>query len=202
MQRELDTRPTPSEAIRIAAELLEQFPNCKAEDGFIGTLAKILAAQPRSVAMLIVDPLRGLAYREQFLSIASAAEWCEKQSVPMYQQLSRARRVNQQMVDHNDWRAPKPQSLLDAGKAWLERKDCTSKLLTGNDDREVQMREARSSEALAEVYARRNSEIIKDWESVGQKTPTIGGVPVSAELVRLVREQEARDSRLTEESGA
>jgi hypothetical protein len=114
-----------SEATTLAADILSQFPNMRtAADGFTGSLAAVLADYPRQVAIKCANPRHGIARETQFLSIAAVVAWCERQTEPMRQDVSREQRVKAQLEARDEWDAQTIAEHLKAnGKAWLDRTD-------------------------------------------------------------------------------
>jgi hypothetical protein len=70
----------PSRALERARDLIKQWPHARPpdEDGWITSLAAVLAQFPPAVVDECCDPRRGLAREREFPpTVACVVEWCE-----------------------------------------------------------------------------------------------------------------------------
>mgnify|MGYP001588912028 CR=1 FL=1 len=72
-----------SESLSTAADLLAQFPHCKAEDGFTRSMAELFNQYPASIVREITHMRNGLAVGAEFLSLAAMAKWLDQHTEPL-----------------------------------------------------------------------------------------------------------------------
>lgn len=179
----LAQRLSPSQAIDLVSRLLQHFPNCKAEDGFIRALAEMFAGYPKPVALEIVGP-RGLAMSEQFLSLASAKQWLDNRCAPLWEEAERSKRVQEQTAAARDWNAPRMQSLLIKTRRWLDRDDEVAKALAEEHEKSERERRARANTAVLEAGRQK---LLDEYEAEGVEPFFTGAdksMPVSLSLLK------------------
>lgn len=138
-----------SEATKLAGDLLNQFPNTKASDGFIGALASVLGQYPKQCAIACANPLRGIARDAEFLSITAVVGWLEKQTEPLRRDLDRDMRLQRQFAEREAWQAKTPSERLKVlGAAWLDRSDPIAAKMVAKDAAE---RESRRDAAKGQI---------------------------------------------------
>lgn len=124
----------------------------------------------------------GIARSVEFLSLAAISKWCESQSAKVYDLAASEQRIEAQITARLEWKnAPKPQSLIQKTSAWLNRTDPVAQAMS-EPDRSVSDEERKL--ASEKSLSRRVSEIYREW---GGEAPTIGGYPVSKELVATLK---------------
>lgn len=155
-----------SEAIDAVRKLIRAYPNggANAGDGYIGTLAAVLGEYPRQVAMRCADPIRGVSRETKFLpTVADLVAWCERETAPLRQQVSREDRVEQQLLARDD-NPEHSESLRAKAKAWLDRSDPTAKMLTaGGDAANLERRAA----TAAQIEQANRSVFVRECEREG-----------------------------------
>lgn len=83
-------RPTTSaEAAKMAKRLTGSYANLRPHDpdGFIASIAAVLAQYPARLVEECCDPRIGIARKVEFLSVKSLAEWCDAK-LAFYQSLA------------------------------------------------------------------------------------------------------------------
>lgn len=131
----LSERLLPSEAMAIAADLLECFPNCKAEDGFVRALAEgLFMHYPPSVVGVISDAFVGLPAFSSFLSIEAAKKWLDTSVRPIHEEAERDRIAAEQSKQLPWIDEPPSKSGLEKARTWLRRIDPRAKELNGISD--------------------------------------------------------------------
>jgi len=120
LQEEYDDRLLPDEALDEAGKLLAQFPNCKAEDGFIRGLAEVLGLYPRKIALGASVAQSGIASEHQFLSIEAVTAWCNAKTASLRYAVDWNRRAFMPRITDD---APPSQALHLKTRAWLDRDD-------------------------------------------------------------------------------
>jgi hypothetical protein len=149
LRRVLDDRLMLSEATKLAGDLLNQFPNTKASDGFIGALASILGQYPKQCAIACANPLRGISRDVEFLSITAVVGWLEKQTEPLRRDVEWEIRVARQIAEREEWQAKTPSERLKIlGQSWLDRTDPIAAELVARD---AANREARRDAAKSQI---------------------------------------------------
>ncbi len=134
LQKALDDHFLLSEATKLVGDLLAQFGNSKnLPNGFIGAAASVMTQYPRQVVLKCVDPLCGICREINFITISDLVAWCEKHTEPLRIQVSREKRIHQQLDAREAWQNEKPtERLKEMGKAWLNRSDLIAKELSQN----------------------------------------------------------------------
>lgn len=79
-ERAAQERLPLSQSMDIASDLLAQFPNCKAEDGFLHSMAQLFNRYPASIVAQITNMETGLATKAEFLSVAAITKWLADES--------------------------------------------------------------------------------------------------------------------------
>lgn len=79
IERTCSERMTMPEAIEAVGRMIRGYPNAKPPDSYLGTIAALLCAYPRRIALDVADPIRGVARKCKFLpTVADIVAWCEK----------------------------------------------------------------------------------------------------------------------------
>lgn len=183
VQRALDDRVTFSEAAQIAASIVDQFPSTKnSADGFLGGIAQVISQYPRQVVLKCADPVRGYARDHEFLAISNLIGWCEKLTEPMRVDVSREKRIEEQLKAREEWEDSKPTPRLkEMGKSWLNRTDPIARELTGhNNAAEHQQKQA----MLDQIQAANQKVFMREHQKAGTN-PALG---VSASLLKIIGE--------------
>jgi hypothetical protein len=168
LKKALDDRMTHSEAMKVAAKLLELFPSAKNDisDGFIGGIAAILSDYPRQTALKSIHPKNGLAGEAVFISIAGLVAWCERQTEPLRQHVDRELRVERQIQEVNEWRGKtSSERLKEKGQAWLDRTDPIAQQISGENGKGKLAKDAR--DRIINEYGREKFEGVP-YASVNQ----------------------------------
>jgi hypothetical protein len=190
LRRALNDRVTFSEALQAAGRIVKAYPNGgkDAGEGYIGALAATLAAYPRVTATQCASPVFGVVRVASFLpTVAEIVKWCEKAVEPLYRQADREDRVTAQI----DARAM-PIDAVTRERVAAGFKSLGEALQRGLKPSPAEL-EARAEKATNK-RARHLRDVVAEWEAAGEPAPTIGGVPISRELLdQLRREREAQD---------
>jgi hypothetical protein len=81
----------------------------QADDGYIATIANILARYPKSVALKCAHPIDGVARHTKFLPTPSdVIDWCEAEARPLREAVDREQRIQCQLDVRDEWNAPRP----------------------------------------------------------------------------------------------
>lgn len=184
LQRALDDRLLFSEATDLAANLLEQFPNSKNfGDGFIGSIASIFTQYPRQVVTKCADPLRGIASKREFLTIAGLVAWLEEETEPLRSSLARELRIAEQFRALDEWKNQEISPQLKAkAEAWLNRTDPLAQQLTSQNNA---AEHERAQNTLDQIQAANQKVFMRECEKTGVD-PSKG---VSPSLLKILREQ-------------
>jgi hypothetical protein len=171
-----------SEAIEAVGNMLKGYAySNKTESGYIGAIAAMLCWYPRQVAMKCADPIRGLARTCKFLPTpADIVAWCEKEAGPLYQAAERERRASEQIASRERpiQADPEMRARIVAGLAEL-----SEQLKRGLQP--TQREQSAKTDADKARTARRIAQITAEWGD--QEVPTLGGTPVSRELVATMQ---------------
>lgn len=109
-----------SAALDIAADLLAQFPNCKAEDGFLQSMAQLFNEYPASLVSQITSMRIGLATKSEFLSLAAMSKWLSEKSETLIWAADWDRRATKQIEDRT--MQITPPSALRKMQDWTDRR--------------------------------------------------------------------------------
>jgi hypothetical protein len=187
-QRALVDRLTPSAAIEVVSRLIGLFPNGgkDAGDDYIGGLAQILANYPRSVAARAADPINGVARDTDFLPTpAVLIAWCERQTAPLHEDWIAAKRISETVIEPE----PEPkatEAIVSAARAWLKREDPKAQKLTGKSVDVELVKDEAKRESNREALERRKAETVAEYERAGLQPLSIGKIPISIELARIM----------------
>lgn len=188
LQRALLDRLLLSEAIDIVGRTLDLFPNGRTNAGksYIGGLAAVLMEYPRQVAMRAASPVHGVARDTTFLPTpAVLIAWCERETAPMQREWQSAKRVDEQ-VQERERDAVTSYVMQGVAKAWLTRADPKGQQLTGGGEKIAGERALARQQANHEALAARKAETVAEYEAAGLKPVTIGRIPISIELARIM----------------
>lgn len=188
LQRALLDRLLLSEAIDIVGRTLDLFPNGRTQAGksYIGGLAAVLMEYPRQVAMRAAGPVHGVARDTTFLpTVAVLIAWCERETAPMNREYQSAKRAAEQ-IEHRERDAVVSHVMQNVAKAWLTRADPRAQQLTGEGGIIAQERAVGRQEANREAMSQRRAETVAEYEKAGLTPVTIGRIPISIELARIM----------------
>ena len=193
---ESENRLLPDEALDIVGHLYEQFPNCKAEDGFTQLLAKVLLRFPRRVSESIINSVDGLALHHQFLNVANAAAWLETKAAALYKDADRELWIERQQNQPAWLTAPATPSVLDKADKWLKRIDPRVRELGGNCDERIAAEREDAKQKSEEHIARETKSRLAEYAAAGvdpvyaDKNRTLLSLPLLLSLGWSIREGE------------
>jgi hypothetical protein len=172
------------EGIEAAGRIVDAYPNGgrDAGKGYLGALAATLVSYPRQTATACADRVHGITRTCKFLpTVADVVAWCERKTEPLWEMAERERRIAEQLAERD---APPPDPVMVDRIAQGFRE-------LGETLRRGTMPSARQISAKAEKdkanNAKRLAEVYAEWGD--QEAPTIGGIPVSRELVDTMRRE-------------
>ena len=186
----------PDEALDIVSDLYEQFPNCKAEDGFTQLLAKVLLRFPRRVSESIINSVDGLALQQQFLNVANAAAWLEAKAAPLYKDADRELWIERQQNQPAWLTAQATPSVLDKADKWLKRVDPKVRELGGNSDERITAEHEDAKQKSEEHIARETKSRLAEYAAAGvdpvyaDKSGLLLSLPLLLSLGWSIREGE------------
>ena len=165
-------RMTISEAIEAINAIVNCYPNGGkgADDGYIGALASVLVDYPLSISLKAADPRRGVAAASKFLpTVYELIQWLDAESASG-------------TPPPRAYPLLEPLEPMDRG-GHLTYDELKSKYGDGQGGWGIAIptKPARA-ETVAET-SRRLDAVRAEW--VGEP-PTLGGIPVSVELARLM----------------
>lgn len=145
-----------SQSLDIASDLLAQFPHCKAEDGFLRSMAELFNQYPAGVVTQITNMKTGIATHAEFLSLAAMTAWLDQQSEGIYKAADWDRRAQRQ-IENRD-KPLESQPLLRKMQDWTAKRQGEiaeeDKKLRAIQDKRSKEFMAESNEARAAEYHR------------------------------------------------
>jgi hypothetical protein len=168
---------TLSEALAAATRIVECYPNpgVKISSSYLGAIAAALQSYPRQVALKCPAEIVGMC--EYLPSVAHIIKYCEGKTTPLYVHHERERRIDKQLADHN--RPPDDA----AARARVIKGFAELKELLGGSIQRMPI----PPNPQETIKAREKAEklVAEDWGE--ESAPTIGGIPVSRELVESMK---------------
>jgi hypothetical protein len=187
LRRELDARLLPSEALEVVGAMLDLYPNGRANTakGHIGGLAKVLCEYPMQVARLASHPVHGVARETKYIPVpADLIAWCDRESAPLQKRYQAAERAAEQIEQRDD--APTPAAIVSAARAWLRREDPKAQKLSGAGGDAERLKAEKALVSNREALKQRNAETVAEYEAAGLVPLSIGRIPISIELARML----------------
>lgn len=85
----LAQRTTSTQALRLAKDLVGNFPNLRPDNParFIESVERVLEQYPLGVAQECADPIAGISSKVEFLSLKAIMDWCERR-LELYKSLA------------------------------------------------------------------------------------------------------------------
>jgi hypothetical protein len=170
-------RLTLSEGIDAVNRIVACYPNGGRDsgDGYIGAISAVLCGYPKMIALRCADLRVGIARSSKFLpAMAEIVAWCEREMDPIRWSLAWDERVEKGREVQQPQESPEQRArVIEKMDQFLE--DIKSSLRPSPAARAAH--EARSRAAME----KRKAEVAAEWGR--EPVPTIGGVPVSKELV-------------------
>lgn len=105
LQKMLDQRMSLSEALDATGRIVGCYPHTgDAGESYIGALADVLQAYPKSVAEACADRVRGIPRECKFLpTVSDIVAWCEKKTEPLRLRFDRNLRIFKQLADREEY---------------------------------------------------------------------------------------------------
>jgi hypothetical protein len=102
----------------------------------------------------------------------------------MHEDWVHAKRAADQIAQRDD--SPTPASIVSAARAWLRREDPKAQKLTGASTDTERVRAEKALESNRDALERRKAETMAEYEAAGLKPLSIGRIPISIELARML----------------
>jgi hypothetical protein len=179
VRRILDDRMTISEAISAVQKIIDGYPNggAGAGQGYIGASADILSSYPRQTALACANSRTGIARTCKFLpTVADIVAWCEKATEPLWCAAEREARIAAQLAEREQVRPVDPAVVQGF-------KDLAEQMKRGFEP-SPEARIAKEEKNKAD-FGKRVAEVYAEWGN--DLAPTVAGIPVSRELMNLMR---------------
>lgn len=172
---------TISEAIEAVEAIIRCYPHGgnNVADGYIGALATTLGNYPRQVARACSNPKTGIVKTAKFLpTVAEVVKWCDEVTEPLWRMAKREENLVKQIADRELQNPEMREKLQETMNEFVGA-------MKSRYFERTPEQEARYAELDRIEREKRRTEVIADW---GDKpAPTVGGIPVSRELVEIMR---------------
>jgi hypothetical protein len=174
--------------------MIRGYPNRGQDKSYLGAIAETLTRYPRSVALACTDPFTGVVLQSpEFLpSQSKVIQWCQKRFDKLFAKAEREDRRAAQLAEREAWQnEPRPPTMIEKTKAWLDRTDGIARELVAPKRADAEKRRQAALKTIEEA-----SRKVFEYECARDGVDPAGGV--SPSLLRALEQDHVPDARESE----